>query len=126
MKNSKKFMRMTTMHALLQSVTMSDLAKATVEAFNAEHSGDIEVDIVKENGFTLRRKKDATITNTDIQDSIRDAIRSLAKENAEDITDFISENYEFEYDDAIITTGFVSDIFDIDRNGRLIYIEVDA
>lgn len=126
MKSSKKFIRMATMHAFLQSSDMKELAKATVKEFNAAHSGDIEVDVVKENGFTLRRKKDAMITNSDVQSSIRDAILSIAENNFDDIKDFISENYEFEYDPTIISTSFVADIFDIDRNGRLIYVEMDA
>lgn len=126
MKNSKKLMRMATMHAFLQTSNMEDLAKATAKEFNAAHSGDIEVDSVKENGFTLRRKKDAVITDSDVQNSICDAIIGIIDKNVDDIKDFINENYEFEYDQSIITPSFISDVFDIDRNGRLIYVEVDV
>ena len=74
----------------------------------------------------MRRKKDAVITDSDVQNSIRDALIDIIDENVDDIKDFISENYEFEYDPSIITAGFISDVFDIDRSGRLIYIEVDV
>lgn len=126
MKNSKKLMRMATMHAFLQTSNMEELAKATAKEFNAAHSGDVEVDSVKENGFTMRRKKDAVITDSDVQNSIRDALIDIIDKNVDDIKDFISENYEFEYDPSIITVGFISDVFDIDRSGRLIYVEVDV
>lgn len=123
---TKKLMRMATMHAILHNITMDELAKATVREFNNAHSGDLEVDVAKESGFTLRRKKEAVITNSDIQNAIRDGLLYLAEKNEDDIKDYISDNYEFEYDESVITSSCVADMFDINRNGRLIYIEVDT
>lgn len=127
MKKNLKFIQTTILYEVMKVYNTRDLADMMIDILN---KNDVELSVYEthSDGMIFRKKRDGTITDTDIIGCITKAIRKLIKKTKDkdnDIAAEIDDNYEFEYDDKYITDSFFDDIIQIRRAGRLIYIEID-
>ena len=124
MKMNKKRRNAAIMGAILETVGMQKLAERFVKLAN--NSGSTELMDVKESGFKVRTEAGSFTTDGSIIEVLADAMRKLCEKHDEDIRDHISENYDYDYDIKDVDLEMAEDIFEVDRDGRIVYIEYDG
>ena len=122
MKKNMSYIQASILNELMKTYTMSDVGNQVVEELNDK---DIELSVYEshEDGVVFRKKKDGIITDDQMIKGFMKALRRLIHHSS--LIDEINDNYEFEYDDKYITEGYLSDILEIRRSGRLISVEID-
>lgn len=122
MKKNMSYIQASILNELMKTYTMSDVGNQVVEELNDK---DIELSVYEshEDGVVFRKKKDGIITDDQMIKGFMKALRHLIHHSS--LIDEINDNYEFEYDDKYITEGYLSDILEIRRSGRLISVEID-
>lgn len=122
MKKNISYIQASILNELMKTYTMSDVGNQVVEELNDK---DIELSVYEshEDGVVFRKKKDGIITDDQMIKGFMKALRHLIYHSS--LIDEINDNYEFEYDDKYITEGYLSDILEIRRSGRLISVEID-
>lgn len=125
MKMNKKRRYTAIMCAIVETVGLAELAGASVEAAD----GMVELVDTKDSGFRLRVTSGTKMSDSDIKDMLVSAIREICNDNSDEIFDHISDNYDYDVNELDlnkdINEGMIDAMFDIDRDGRIIYIEYD-
>lgn len=116
---NKKYMHIAYIRTAIKLTSMRDLAERISE------NSATEVSTVKSDGFVLRRKTDVKVSDSDLETAIHDAVYDILTSEIEDSTDHISEHYDFAFDPDAIIASKLMELFDISRDGRLIYVELD-
>ena len=68
------------------------------------------------------------VSDTDIIERTNKAVKWMIDRSINTDDDFVDEincNYDFSLDEKYLTDSFYSDILQIRRSGRIIYIEID-
>lgn len=99
--------------------SMKDLAERISE------NSATDISNIKSNGFTLRQKPDGKVTDDMLEEAIYEAVSDILTEDIEESTDYISENYDFPFNPDDIHSEHLMELFDVSRDGRLIYVELD-
>ena len=121
MKMNKKRRNAAIMGAILETVGMQKLAERFVKLAN--NSGSTELMDVKESGFKVRTKDETTITIYGDPKSYAQIQKYLEEQGFEEI------GGEFTYipnDIKDVDLEMAEDIFEVDRDGRIVYIEYDG
>ena len=127
MKLSKERINAAIAGTLNSLYTMGDLAKRTVKRCNASmESGDFELQSTKADSFCIRQAKGNVVTKPFLRQCLVDAIRELYHKSKDDFDEHVSDEYEFSFDEQYINEAFVSTVFTVTANGRILYIEVDS
>lgn len=120
MKVNKKIMHAAVVHAALELGSIKDLADNVASSLKG-----VEVYNIKNDGFILRQGKNNEIDYDDLTKAITEGICEILDEDLENSMDYIQENYEFIYNSDHISPDYIRELFDYNRNGRLIYVEID-
>ena len=114
----------------LSENTNSGLEQNSIQPDNNANNNDINYNAnsvinndIENNNETIEEKPD-----NDIVEAVNKSIRWLIDKSVntdDDIVDEINGNYDFNYDEKDLTDAFISDVLQIRRSGRLIYIEID-
>lgn len=111
--------------ALLKFYNNNDIAKKVIEVLKDDLNVDYDVYKTNTDGFTFRRKKDDNITTGDIMHILAKSVRQLIKEDKDNFTDYVQDNYDIEFNMDDVNSDFSETIFDVTKNGRLLVIEFD-
>lgn len=125
MKNNNVYCYSAIMSALMKFYSIRELAERVTELAQSESDVELEVYNCKSDGFILRRKKDVIISDADVIKCFVKAVKSMIKETGDGIESYIFDQYDFEFDNKMVDSDFASRICDIERNGRLLAIELD-
>lgn len=128
MKKNLKYIQSTILYETMKVYTTRDLADRLLHLLNKKSDSELSVYETHSDGIVLRKKRDGNVTDNDIVDAVNKAIRWLIDKSVntdDDIVDEINGNYDFDYDEKDLTDAFISDVLQIRRSGRLIYIEID-
>lgn len=119
MKMNRKWMHTAYVKAALDLSSMETIAERISEFT------DTEVTKVKTSGFVLRQTGGDIANNDDLKKGIYKGICDILDDDIAETTEYISENYDIVYNPDDIDMEMLVDLFDIDRDGRLIYVELD-
>ena len=125
MKSNHIYINSAIMSAFMKFYSIHDLAVTISETALKEANVELEVYNCKSDGFVLRRKKDIIVSEADLTQIFIKAIKAMIKEMDDGVESYIFDQYDFEFTKDMINHGFISQIFDIEKNGRLISIEID-
>lgn len=125
MKVNKKIMYSAVARTLFETNSSAEIAKATAEALSDEKSGAVEVNTARNNGFVLRCKKDATISDNVIYKALASVSKELLNASSDEVEDYMTDKFDVSYDSKYVNVDYAQEIFEISHNGRLIYIEAD-
>ncbi|MCM1295019.1 MAG: hypothetical protein NC311_05710 [Muribaculaceae bacterium] len=125
MKVNKKLMFSALGRTLFSLYTPTEIAKTVVDVINEEKPGVVELNTSRENGFVLRCKKDASLTDEYLYKVLADVTQELCDEKVDEVTDHMSDNFDMIYDSDYASKDYAKEIFEISHTGRLLYIEAD-
>lgn len=128
MKKNLKYIQNTILYETMKVYTTRDLADRMIHLLNKKSDMDLTVYETHSDGIVFRKKRDGVVTDTDIIEATNKAVKWLINQSIntdDDIVDEINGNYDFNFDEKDLTDSFFSDILQIRRSGRLIYIEID-
>ena len=125
MKNNKVYCCSAIMSALMKFYSIHDIAMKVEDLSDDITGTELEVYTCKSDGFVLRRKKDVIVSDADMTKLFIKSIRELIKETDDAMESYIFDQYDFEFNDKMVDVDFASQIFDIEKNGRLITVELD-
>ncbi|MCM1230047.1 MAG: hypothetical protein NC489_07940 [Ruminococcus flavefaciens] len=119
MKMNKKYAHVAYIRTAIALGSMEDLAE------RISKYADLEISKVKTSGFVLRQTSDYKVSEETLIKSIFEGICDALEVDIEETTDYITENYDFVFNPDDIDKDRLAELFDISRDGRLIYIELD-
>lgn len=125
MKNNKVYANSAIMSALMKFYSVHDLASKIAELASDVIGSDFDVYNCKSDGFVLRRKKEDVVYDADLTKLFIKSIKELIKETDDGVESYIFDQYDFELSDKMINHELIDQIFDVDKSGRLISIELD-
>ena len=125
MKNNKVYANSAIMSALMKFYSVHDLASKIAELAPDVIGSDFDVYNCKSDGFVLRRKKEDVVYDADLTKLFIKSIKELIKETDDGVESYIFDQYDFEVSDKMINHELIDQIFDVDKSGRLISIELD-
>ena len=128
MKKNLKYIQNTILYETMKVYTTRDLADRMIHLLNKKSDMDLTVYETHSDGLVFRKNRDCVVTDTDIIVATNKAVKWLIDQSIntdDDIVDEINGNYDFNFDEKDLTDSFFSDILQIRRSGRLIYIEID-
>ena len=116
---NKKYAHVAYIRTAAEIGSMEGLAERTAKY------ADLEVSKVKTNGFVLRKQSGNELTDEMLAKALYEAVTGILESDIEETTDYISENFDFGFNPDDISKDRLIELFDISRDGRLIYIELD-
>ena len=116
---NKKYAHVAYIRTAIEIGSMEGLAERTAK------NADLEVSKVKTNGFVLRKRSGADLADEDLAKALYKAVCDVLESDIEETTDYISENFDFSFNPDEIKKEQLIELFDVNRDGRLIYIELD-
>lgn len=119
MKMNKKYAHVAYIRTAIALSSMEDLAERI-----SKHA-DLEVSKVKSSGFILRAKSGQEVSDAILQLCIYEGVCDILEDDHAETTDYISENYDFAFDPNDIEQERLASLFEINRDGRLVYMELD-
>lgn len=122
MKKNVVYMQMSILNEVLKEYNTRVVADRMLEALDKD--GELSIYATHADGIVLRKMKEINVIDNDIISAITKALRSIIEE-FEDIKDICQDIYGFEYQNGYINDGFVSNLVEIRRSGKLIYVEFD-
>lgn len=125
MKVNKKLMYNAIAGTLFEIYSSAEIAKTVVSAINEEKPNAVEMNTTRENGFILRCRKDANISDDYLYGVLADVTAELFDDKYDEATDHMSDTFDMNYDSDYASKDYAKEIFEISRNGRLIYVESD-
>ena len=125
MKSNKTYCYSAIMSALLKFYSIHDIAKGIEEISSDVIGNELVVYTCKSDGFILRKKKDSIISDADIVKAIVKVLKKLISDEDDGIESYVSEQYDVDMSDSMVCSDMVERIFDIEKNGRMIIIEMD-
>lgn len=125
MKNNKAYCYSAIMSALMKFYSIHDLAVQVEELSDEIVGTGLEVYNCKSDGFVLRRKKDNLVSDADLTKLFIKSLRKMIKDTDDGVESYIFDQYDFEYDEKMIDPDLITYIFDVEKNGRLIVVDID-
>lgn len=125
MKNNKAYCYSAIMSALMKFYSIHDLAVQVEELSDEIVGTSLEVYNCKSDGFVLRRKKDNMVSDADLTKLFIKSLRKMIKDTDDGVESYIFDQYDFEYDEKMIDPDLVTYIFDVEKNGRLVVVDID-
>lgn len=119
MKMNTKYMHIAYIQAVCHSAGMKALAERMADNLS------IDVNDTKSNGFILRNVKDNVITTDQLRESLYKVVCDILDDDLEEVTDFISDRYDFAFNPDTIDKDKLFSLFEVDIDGRLICFELD-
>ena len=119
MKMNRKYMHVAYVRSAIDLSTMETLA-GRISGF-----AKMEVDKVKSNGFVLRQSTGDPVDISAVHTAVYKGLCDVLDDDIEETTEYISENYDMVYNPDDIDSSKLAELFDISRDGRLFYIELD-
>lgn len=119
MKMNRKWMHAAYIKTALELSSMETIAERI-----SDFAG-MEVSKVKTSGFVLRQTSGGTADNETLKTCIYKGVCDILDDDIEETTDHITENYDMVYNPDEIDQDKLMELFDINRDGRLIYVELD-
>ena len=126
MKPNKAYTYNAIIGTLMKFYNMSDIAKYVAEEMDHSVSTGIDVYSVRSDGFMLRKKKDITITQNEIFSYFVKSVKKLIKDSDNGVEDYMSDQYDIEYDSKSLNEDFAEYLLNISTSGRIITIEFDV
>lgn len=127
MKKNLNYIQTSILFEVLKHYTSRDVADIVVDIIEKKDTS-ISVYESHDDAIVFRKKKDGIITDDDLIKAFAKSIKKLVNDplpNNTSLIDEINDNYEFEYDDKYVTEGYLADVLEIRRSGRLISVEID-
>lgn len=125
MKNNKAYCYSAIMSALMKFYSIHDLAVQVEELSDEIVGTSLEVYNCKSDGFVLRRKKDNMVSDADLTKLFIKSLRKMIKDTDDGVESYIFDQYDFEYDEKMIDPDLITYIFDVEKNGRLVVVDID-
>ena len=125
MKMNRKNINLAIVHTFFELYSVRQLAERVVNDLDDQDVGSVELHSSKTSGFTIRCKKDAEIDADLVCAIIADAMGDMLNDMEDEVIDYLADNYDIIYDPALVGKDLVKTVFDINRNGRLLVIEID-
>lgn len=126
MKVNNKLMYSAIARTLFNLYDAEKLGNEVVKRLNNDKSGAVELQTCRSNGFVLRVRKDLSLTDKNLQKVLADATDGLLSDKGDEAVDYMSDTFDLTFDKKYISSGYVQEIFEISRNGRLIYVDADV
>lgn len=125
MKISKKNVQRAIVHTFFDLYTVRQLAERIVNDLDDQDIGSAELHSSKQNGFTIRCKKDTEVENGTMCEIIAEVMADMLDDKEDEALDSMSDNYDMILDLRYVDTDLIRTMFDINHNGRLISVEID-
>lgn len=125
MKMNRKNINLAIVHAFFELYSVRQLAEHVVNDLDDLDTGSVELHSSKASGFTIRCKKDVEIDVDLVRAIIADAMGDMLNDKEDEVIDYLADNYDIIYDSALVGKDLVKTVFDIDRSGRLLIVEID-
>lgn len=126
MKFADKTAHMAALATFIDFFSVEDLAEGSSAYLATANGNRVEVEKVRSNGFTLRRKGDNPLSEESLHEALANTVREYLH-GSDESREYLLDIYDLEWDvvDNAFHT-FAKDVFEINRSGRLIYIEFDV
>lgn len=125
MKVSNKLMYSAIARTLLNLYDAEGLGNEVVKLLNNDKSGAVELQTSRANGFVLRVRKDLSLTDKNLQKVLADATSNLLSDKEDEAVDYMSDTFDLVFDKKYISASYAQEIFEISKNGRLVYVDAD-
>ena len=125
MKSNSIYYYSAVMSAMIMFRSFREIAQNIVASIREISGAEVEVTTAKNLGCMLRMKKDDMINNADLVRAVIKGVRSTASDIGDKYTYYLDDCYDVEYDEKKLNAEFVDRMFDINKNGRIISIELD-
>lgn len=119
MKMNRKYLHIAVVRSAIELSTMETVAERISKL------AKMEVSKVKSSGFVLRQVSGDAMELSKIKRCIFQGICDVLDDDIVEATEYISEHYDVSFNPDNLDQDVMVDLLDIERDGRLIYVELD-
>lgn len=124
MKKNSKYNQVAIITSVLRIFSMDMIAEMMQECID-EQNKPLHIIEKKERGMTLKREREADVSEADVMKLMKQAIIKTINSDYDTFVVDISERYEFDFDGDMINIDLLENGINIKKNGNIFYLTVE-